>query len=106
MTKFRDSVKVSKATVCTTCQTYVYEFAFPIEKDIANFLLGLGSLTYNLDKYKLISIDNEYLYISGLIGRNSIKVKYKTNAETYKSLVELQLAAYLELVSGVKIELD
>lgn len=105
MSSFKDIVKVSKASACATCQTYIYEFEFPIQKDIATFISTLGAMSYNLEKYKLVSIDNEYLYISGIIGRTSLKVKYKSNVESYKSLVELQLAAYIEAATGNPVEL-
>lgn len=104
--KFYDVIEFTKITSCSSCSTYVYTLPFPVDIEVEQAFLPLGALKYDLKKYKIVKIDNDSLQISGRLGTNKFTVKFKQDVATNKNLFEIHLAAYAEIKTGLKIEVN
>lgn len=104
--KFYDVIEFTKITSCASCATYSYTLPFPVDVEIELALAPIGAVKYDLRKYKIVKIDNDALQISGRIGTNKLMVKFKQDAITNKNLFEIHLAAYAEIKTGLKIEVN
>lgn len=102
--KFYDIIEFSKISSCSSCSTYVYTLPFPVDKEVEQAFLPLGALKYDLNKYKIVKIDNDSLQIAGRLGTNTLTVKFKQDVSNSKNLFEIHLAAYAESKMGLKIE--
>lgn len=68
-----------------------------LTQGVEKYLVAFGKLSYNLDKCKIVRIDNSELSISNArIGSPKFKVKFKKNRDALKELFEIHIAAFLE----------
>lgn len=104
--KFYDVIEFTKVTSCSSCSTFIYTLPFPVDVEVEQSFLPIGTLKYDLSKYRIVKIDNDAMQISGRIGTNKITVKFKQDVATNKNLFELHLAAYAEIKTGLKIEVN
>jgi len=103
---FSEIVDIRKTGACETCRTYSYTLPINLTTAIGNFLLPIGKVIYNLDKCKIIRIENEAITLSGArVGTNSLKVKFKRNPKVYQELFNIHLAAFLESEMNISIKL-
>lgn len=104
--KFYDIIEFTKISSCSSCSTFIYTLPFPVDIEVEQFFLPLGNMKYDLKKYRIVKIDNDAMQIAGRIGTNKLNVKFKKDMANNKKLFEIHLAAYAELKSGIKIEVD
>lgn len=104
--KFDEVVKARKVSACTSCATYIYTLSINLTKDIGDFLLPFGKLSYNLEKCSIIRIDNEIISISeARVGTNSLRVKFKKDKQMYKELFDIHIAAFIESKTNETIDI-
>lgn len=102
--KFYDVIEFTKITSCSSCSTFTYTLPFPVDVEVEQALLPIGTLKYDLSKYKIVKIDNENMQISSRLGTNKLIVKFKQDPDRNKAVFDTHLAAYAELKTGLKIE--
>ncbi len=81
---------INKLTQCKNCLSYKYTFDFKIENDIVDFIEKLGNPKYNIEKLKVIRIENDDFVLVGAIGSTTITVKYKNIQSQTKVLKVLK----------------
>ena len=107
MENFENIIDVKKVTSCKTCSTYIYTLPCNFTEEIADFLLPFGKLAYDLNRVKIIKLENEYLSISqGRIGSNKLKVRFNRDAVSMKELFDIHIASYVEKEQKIKIKVS
>lgn len=92
--KLKDVVAHTKLTQCASCDSHEYILPFPITPDIQHYINFLGPLKFPLERVKVIKIENEFIQLSGRVGQNTIRIKFKKQPQQ-REMFEMQLAAYI-----------
>lgn len=103
--KFNDVIDITKTSSCAICNTYTYTLPCPIDLDFGEYMVGVGSLEYPLEKCKTVRMRNEYVVLTSRVGRTWFEIKYNKNVEVIKAIFDTNMAAYVECKQNITIEL-